>query len=203
MKLSLVAKLRIPVLLALVIGEIAGLTLFFATPNFLSFLFLSIIGTVSTACLFWAEWSDNRGLSQYDLSFLAMMTAVVIDSWNDNSRVLALVIAAILLLVNIPTFVRVFRPDVFAQNKADIMQSMKRVFGGYGPVVANALSLIGYVTTAWVLCHRTTSILWAFPVMPPILWIIWQLISSVFTRQKADGAVNASIESATNPGDPA
>jgi hypothetical protein len=79
MKLTTIARIRIPILLALVLAEIVGLLHFYKTPSSFLLLLLPVMGAAFIAAIFWAEWIEAHGpYSAFRASRIAVLLAFVL-----------------------------------------------------------------------------------------------------------------------------
>lgn len=78
MKLPIVAKIRIPILLALACGEIASITLLCGHPGFHGFVAASLAVMLLILPLFWIQEFWRRNISYFIVVFCALGVALLI-----------------------------------------------------------------------------------------------------------------------------
>jgi hypothetical protein len=104
MKLSTIAEIRIPILLAMAVGETVGLFLCYGHRSFGPFLILSLWAIFLAISLLWIDWIRRRGVPYYNVFSTIMFGFFALGSWVTGEHIFALLFAGMSLLglISIP-----------------------------------------------------------------------------------------------------
>jgi hypothetical protein len=100
MKLPTIVKIRIPILLALAIGEAVGLLHFYGQPKFFQFIVLSLAGIMLIVPLLWLDFMRRLEVPYSALILIPAAFLGIASSWKHGDDAFA-VMWVVLLLVDI------------------------------------------------------------------------------------------------------
>ena len=179
MKLPSIAKIRIPILLTLTIGEIAGLLHFFGQPNFVQFVVLSLEGILLTFPLLWANSLLRRGVDGFNI-FIALLsgTSIILLSrlsfrmWNAGERVDTIAFAGTSLFMATVILFKMLRPH-------------------YGTVTKDALAFFGYFIMLLWASSSHIAMLWKVVAALPLIWFVWRVVFQIRSYRKSGNQLKA------------
>jgi len=97
MKLPTIAKLRIPILLALVIGEAVGLLYFRGQPTFYRFVVRSVLVFLYIIPALWLDFMRRIKVKYLEFLLIPMGFSSVAVTWKDGDFVAAVTFGVILI----------------------------------------------------------------------------------------------------------
>jgi hypothetical protein len=194
-----VDKLRIPIVIAIVIGEIAGLTYFY--EHFLlspsngrralsGFLMLSLMGTALIVAYLWSDWLLRRHIKYFEVALVVILGPSAVQRFSRGKPFQGILDGVICLIGLIAILPRLFRPagtDVRETdprtaetlNEKRISVPSRRLSARYFGMLLIWLIAVDLSTS-----HVTTPIpFWietAFAL--PAIWFAWEVVFYLFKR---------------------
>jgi len=188
MKLPPFAKFRIPILIALAIGEAFGLLHFHGQRGFNQFAVFSLQGVFVIALPMWFNSLRQRGVPGFDIVIATVAGALVIGECG----------------IALNLWERADKAGTFASVGLSIFITATILFKLIRPrhdsVIRDALLLFAYAILVMWVWMRYTSILWLVVVTLPSLWSVWRVIFHIRNRHESSGDTNDSSSAVTNQG---
>jgi len=88
MKLPTIAKIRIPILLVLIVGEAIGFILLQGHQSLIGFTLLSLLGLPVALSFLWIDWIHSRGIRVSDYVTLIGLLLGIPMSWERGHYIL-------------------------------------------------------------------------------------------------------------------
>jgi hypothetical protein len=162
MKLPCITKIRIPILVALAIGEIVGLFHFYGLPDFVQFVILSLEGIFLTFPLLWADLLLRRGVDGFNIfiallsgASIILMSQLTFRTGNTGDKIDSIGIVGVIFFMATVILFKMLRPH-------------------YGPITRYTLTFFGYIILfAWA-CSSHISMQWKIAVALPLSWFAWR-----------------------------
>ena len=113
MTLPTVAKLRIPITLAIAIGEVVGILYFYRQPKFFQFVVLSLLGIMLATPLLWLDFMQRIKVKYFEFFWIPLCFTWTANTWKDGNRGFAIAWAILLLVGVTIVLIRIyvtFRP---------------------------------------------------------------------------------------------
>jgi hypothetical protein len=98
MKPPSIAKVRIPILVALVVCEAGGLYHFLHQPNLFQFIVVCLAGNLLIAALLWRDVMRRARISYLEAITISLGFILVADFWKDAQHGYAMVWAFVLFV---------------------------------------------------------------------------------------------------------
>jgi hypothetical protein len=179
MKLPPIAKLRIPILLALAVGETFGLIHFYGRHGFSQFAVFSLEGILIIALPLWFSALRKRGVPGFDIIIAVFagasaigLSGIAFGFWGRREKADALAGAGTVLFIATAILLKLLRPR-------------------HGPVARDAITFFGYSILAVWTWSSNASILWKAVVALPILWFVWRVVFHFRSRQRVSSQPKA------------
>lgn len=197
MKLPEVAKLRIPMLLLLAVGETVGLAYFRGHRIFELFAALSTTGILLIVPLLWVDWMQRKGVPYFPFFVLAFSFDGGMASWHRREMIFLAFWAAMFLSLATLIAVKLARSADQAQQEANLAAIRARG-QEFGPVSRNLVGFVAWLMLAlsfWSLAKSPISLRIAAPIVLIGFWFAWRLVVNLhhFFRGEA-GMDSVSIE---------
>jgi hypothetical protein len=189
MKLPPIAKIRIPILLALGVGEIASLLHFYGQPKFFQFAVLSIEGILLTFPLLWFNTLRQRGVDGFNI-FIAILLGINVfllsrsslsylekreTNIAQESAVLALFMVFIILL-------KMLRPH-YGSIAKDVMTFL--------------FTFVLFIAWTW---QYHASYMWIIIVSLWSLWFAWRTVFHIRNWEKTRKGIHITSDDITTQG---
>ncbi|MGD0095998.1 MAG: hypothetical protein ABSB60_05850 [Terracidiphilus sp.] len=188
MKLPPIARLRIPILLALALGEVLGLLHFYGQHGFAKFVVFSLQGVYVVTLPMWFGSLRRRGVPGFDILIAVVAGAAAIGGCGIARNVWALGDKA----------------DASGSVGVSVFIAGTIVFKLLRPrhasAVREALLFLAYATLVMWLWVRNTSTPWKAVSLLPLLWFAWRVVFHILNRHKSSGDTNSSSEVVTQHG---
>jgi hypothetical protein len=194
MKLASITKIRIPILLALIVGEIVGLVHFYRTPNFVLFALITLFGTALTASYLWIEWFVEQRINKQNLMFFYPFWVMFGIHEFVRGEVFMIILWIILFLIVISqVIIRLIYP-----LKTNVNQTEDKgiVYGFTGAEILFAvIFMLSLFLMMWniLVQNRHISFIWSFPFVIPLIVIIWIYFSFRIELKRINQTGNLSI----------
>jgi hypothetical protein len=200
MNLPAIAKVRIPILVAIAIAEVVGFAYFSANrlqhPNgqtwFSLFVFTSLVGVPLTVPLLWLDWMRRRGVVYYLVFLVVAFSLFAFTSWTRDERIYAFLFGGMSLVGVTKILIRLLRPVTWAQQEENLA-AIRAEQNELGPITKYTVALTVWVAlTAWSWSQAKHPIpLWAaIPIALPSVWFAWRLAYHVLNRKEISGDTN-------------
>jgi hypothetical protein len=98
MKLPAIERIRIPILLAIVIGEAIGLLYFYGQPALLRFVFRSILAFLILVPALWPDFMRRFKATYYEFLLIPMGLSAISSLWKDRDFGAAVTFGAVLVI---------------------------------------------------------------------------------------------------------
>jgi len=198
MNMPAIAKVRIPILVALAVSESVGIVHFYGQPRFERLVAISLAGILLIMPLLWIDWLKRRGVTYFPFFMLALAFLSVANAWLDHELALVSIWGFLLLSFVVLILVKIARPANLAQQAANVA-SIREDGQQTGPVSRNLFGLIvwfGIVATIWSVAKTPISLQIAAPLALVGLWFVWRLTVNLhrFFKQEAAEDRNGSNE---------
>jgi hypothetical protein len=188
MKLPTVAEIRVPLLAALIATEIGGIAHFYGSRSFLSFLYLCIVGAAITGMLLWIEKIEKIGVSRDDL---ALYYFFIIPSPGSRLGTTFFRFAFGVVFSMVVGFLIL----QFTGGKGSIEGPGSTNAGRihFGPLIAVFVLLFSCSCGVMFASDNCPSMIWSFPLFPPLFWFVGQYILYRIDKKKINPNENLSI----------
>jgi hypothetical protein len=141
MKLTPVGKVRIAIMLALSVCEMAGLIYFYRHPGLAEFAFLSLMGMSFIIGLLWADWNRHPAIRAVGTLIAPCFCLMGMRCWNVGDHVSGVALAAVPLLGVLRAYpAMVYRPNPWSQAQQEAFFENIGFKNSFGTIFAFVLS---------------------------------------------------------------
>jgi hypothetical protein len=188
MRLPTIAKIRIPILIVLAIGEALGLLHFHGQRGFTQFAAFSLQGIFIITLPMWFNSLRQRGVPGWDIVIATVAGAgaiggcgIALNLWAGGDKADALGSVGVSIFMAATILFKLIRPR-------------------YDSIVREALLFLAYVILVMWMWVRNTSVLWMFVVALPSFWFVWRVVFHIRNSHNSSAQVKAPSGGPTNQG---
>ena len=212
MKLPSIAKIRIPITIAIAIGEIAALIYFYEKfmlhPAYggralIGFLLLSLMSIGLIVPYLWNDWLQRRGIQYFEVVIVVALGPGSVISFTHGNLFRGILSATISLVCMIAILPRLLRPvsihgreintrTTEAEGNNPSQRTIHRPAGKYFGML-----LIWFIFVELSSSHVKGPIpFWIMTLyVLPAIWLVWQVIYQLFkSATDSHAAKRASID---------
>lgn len=179
--------IRIPIMIALVLGQTIGLVRFLGNPSFLRLLGFCVISTAVNAAPLWIDWFQRRGVEPLWLALLAYGLVPKRYDWmaqHTVDNVFYIVFAAIVLIA-----IAFFFASVWL--RASGPHSVESPYRG--TLFCAFIALTTFEQSTDFLGSHDLSLLWSIPAGLPMIWYAWMYALHRIELHRLNPTGNLSI----------